>query len=147
MQLQNLIKEIKKSSELWHANFQNDGSDEDFDARLLIAEYILSKGYDVNVGDHKASRLIQIFTEKEVGQNEEAYCGSEEDMLSNFIQMFAHPDKTLGYLLDDDPIKGVYEPIKNVDEDIYMVINYYESQFWPDNITFQYNFEDFSINV
>jgi len=145
MNLIKLLNEITKSSKLWHSNYGNDGSNEDFDARLLIAQYILSKGYDVKVGKHKASRLIQIFMDQEVGQNEEAYCGSEEEMLLNFIQMFANQQNTLGYLIDDDPIEGKYKPVENVDKDIQMIINYFESKFWPDDIAFQYNLQDFGI--
>jgi len=112
MQLQELINKITDMSNLWHSDIceSYETSGEDFDANLLIAQYILSKGYDVNVGNYKASRLIQVFLDQEVGQNEEAYCGSEEEMLLNFIQMFANQDHTLGFLIDDDPIEGVIIP-------------------------------------
>lgn len=145
MQLQKLINKITELSKLWHSNHGKDGSDEDFDARLLIAEYILSKGYDVKVGNHQASRLIKIFMDQAVGQNEEPYCGCEEEMLFNFIQMFANQEHSLGYLVDDKPIEGIYKPVPNVDEDIYVAINYYESKFWPDDISFQYNLEDLDV--
>ena len=147
MRLDKLIDEITKLSKLWHSNNceSYETSGENFDANLLIAQYILSKGKDVNIGNHKASRLIQVFLDQEVGQNEEAYCGSEEEMLLNFIQMFANQEHTLGYLIDDDPIEGKYKPVENVDKEIQMIINYFESIFWPDDITFQYNLEEFGI--
>ena len=145
MQLQKLINKITELSKLWHSNHRNDDSDEDFDARLLIAEYILSKGYDVKIGNHLASRLIKIFMDQTVGQNEEPYCGCEEEMLFNFIQMFANQEHSLGYLVKDEPIEGIYKPVPNVDEDIYVAINYYESKFWPDDISFQYDLEDLDV--
>ena len=147
MNIEKLLNRINELSKLWHSNYENNGSDEDFDVRLLIAEYILNKGYDVNIGSHKASRLIQIFLDQEVGQNEEAYCGYEEEMLINFIQMFANPDHSLGHLLENDPIEGTYKSVPKVDEDIYMIINYYESKFWPEDISFQYNLEDFDYEI
>ncbi|MDA8693287.1 hypothetical protein N9L92_04425 [Saprospiraceae bacterium] len=145
MELRKLLIDINDLSLRWHSSSEESykTGGEDFDARLLIAEYILSKGYDINVGNHKASRLVQIFLDQEVGQNEEAYCGSEEDMLDNFIQMFSNPDDSNLTLIDDYPIEGIYKSVKNVDKDIYMAINYYESKFWPEQIKFNYNLEDF----
>lgn len=149
MHLEKLIIEISELSKLWHSNNCEDyeTSGEDHDAILLIAQYILSKGYIVNVGNHNASRLIQVFLDQEVGQNQEAYCGYEEKMLLNFIQMFANEEHTIGYLIDDDPIEGKYKYVANVEVDIHMVINYFESKFWPEDMTFKYNLEDFKVKV
>lgn len=48
-------------------------------------------------------------------------------------------------LIDDYPVPGKYVPVENIDLDIQMIINYFESKFWPGDFTFQYNLEDFGI--
>jgi hypothetical protein len=147
MKLEKIIDKIKKLSEYWHSSNCEDSetSGEDSEAKILIAQYILSKGYEVNIGNHKGSRLVQIFLNQEEGLNEEDYCGFEEEMLENFIHMFANPKNTVTGFINVYPGEGVYKPMTNVDEEIYMVINYYESKFWPEWIEFQYNLDDFGI--
>jgi len=65
MELKELVEEIDELAE-YHHKFDEDykSSGLDYDAMLLIAKYILSKGYDIDIGNHKASRLIEIFDEQ-----------------------------------------------------------------------------------
>lgn len=143
MELKEIVKEIDKLSELhhqWDEDYKTSGCE--YDAMLLIAKYILSKGYDIDIGKHKASRLIEIFDTQRTGQNDEEYCGSEEEMLCQMMEICSNSPG----LIDDYPIPGKYIPIVNMDRDVLMIINYYESKFWPDSFEIQYDLMSFGIN-
>jgi len=149
MTLQQLINQINTLAPAFHSSDSEDyeTSGDDFQARLLIAQYILSKVGNVKIGNHEAGRLLEIFEDQATGQNDEAYCGEEEAMLQNLIEMFTNPEHEDNTLIDDYPVPGKYVPATNVDEEIYMIINYYLSKFWPQHSTFQYQLEDFGIEV
>lgn len=62
MELKEIVKEIDELAELhhrWDENGKTSGNE--YEAMLLISKYILSKGYDIDIGGHKASRLIEVF--------------------------------------------------------------------------------------
>jgi len=63
-------------------------------------------------------------------------------MLIQMIEMCSN----LPALVDDYPVPGKYEPIKNIYRHIQMIINYYESKFWPEDIEFEYDLRNFGIS-
>lgn len=146
MKLEPTIKKISDMAKSYHGWDLHDieTSGDEYDAMLLIAKYILDKRPDIKIGSYNAKRLIEIFDDGDTGTNDEVYCGCEEEMLLNFIQMCSSP-KSHNTLTDDYPVPGKFVVISDMDEDVHMLINYYESLFWPDEVEFTYDLKDFGV--
>ena len=96
------------------------------------------------IGNAKLSSLVNVFEEQIVGQDKEAFCGYEEEMLTVDLQIYGD-EQYAASLTDDYPIKGKYARIENIETEIHMVINYYDHLFLNDQVDFRDNLSDFRI--
>ncbi len=142
MNINTIISTIDKYAERWHKSDEAYENGEDQDIMLLIGEYIIHKGHDHLIGKYMFSAILHVFEEQVIGQNDEAFCGYEETLLINAIQMYSDIE-SLNTLTDNDPIEGEYRLIDHGDKEIYMLINYFEASFWPDSVEMRYNLNDF----
>jgi len=143
MTLREVISTIDDYAKAWHEYEDIDGIQ--IDIELIICKYILGKGFNHKIGKYPLSSIIHVFDEEMTGQHDEGFCGWEEDLVANAIQMYSEPND-MNTLTDDYPIEGKYQPIDHKDEAIHMVINYYEALFWPHVVTFRYNLSDFDMD-